>query len=126
MDAKLKDLWLKALRSGEYAQADGMLKSGDGYCCLGVLCHVAKEAGVAPDGMISEGGDYMVCRWYDDEDSAPRSSKADIPPGTFGLDDGVIAGAIDRNDGRGPFNIHSFPEIADWLETAVPTDEPKA
>lgn len=29
-----------ALRSGEYKQIKGQLKSGDGFCCLGVACDI--------------------------------------------------------------------------------------
>lgn len=34
--------WLQALRSGKYAQGDGLLYDHllNTYCCLGVLCHV--------------------------------------------------------------------------------------
>ncbi len=37
--------WVKALRSGKYAQADGSLKvedryTGSSYCCLGVLADI--------------------------------------------------------------------------------------
>ena len=34
--------WIKALRSGEYAQCDSVLYSGetDQYCCLGVACRI--------------------------------------------------------------------------------------
>lgn len=39
--------WVEALRSGEYGQTKAALRSvaGDkvGYCCLGVLCELAKE-----------------------------------------------------------------------------------
>lgn len=46
MDKKLKTKWLKALRSGKYAQGDSFLKLRDGkvtkYCCLGVLCEVGR------------------------------------------------------------------------------------
>jgi hypothetical protein len=31
------DLWLNALRSGEYKQGKGYLFDGTGFCCLGVL-----------------------------------------------------------------------------------------
>lgn len=37
MKKKIKDRWLKALRSRKYKQAVGKLKDGDSYCCLGVL-----------------------------------------------------------------------------------------
>ena len=42
MDKELKAKWVKALRSGEYAQGTGQLRDGDSYCCLGVLCEIAK------------------------------------------------------------------------------------
>ena len=38
-------LWVAALRSGEYEQAQGQLWSGDGFCCLGVLCDLAARDG---------------------------------------------------------------------------------
>lgn len=37
MNPKVKSKWVKALRSGKYKQDKGTLKSGKGYCCLGVL-----------------------------------------------------------------------------------------
>lgn len=46
MDAKLKNKWIKALRSGKFKQ--GLLKlvsSDKKYCCLGVLCVVGKFRG---------------------------------------------------------------------------------
>lgn len=46
MNSEAKKLWLKALRSGEYSQVRGQLQSDEGYCCLGVACDVAVDAGV--------------------------------------------------------------------------------
>ena len=48
MDQRVKQLWVDALRSGEYKQGRDALKINDGqgerYCCLGVLCDLyAKE-----------------------------------------------------------------------------------
>jgi len=34
--------WLKALRSGDYKQGRGSLCNKNKYCCLGVLCEIAK------------------------------------------------------------------------------------
>jgi hypothetical protein len=43
MDKRIKGLWLKALRSGEYKQGREYLNN-NGFCCLGVLCDLyAKE-----------------------------------------------------------------------------------
>ncbi len=37
----VKKLWIKALRSGEYKQDTGSLKtSSNGFCCLGVLTDI--------------------------------------------------------------------------------------
>ena len=32
--------WMKALRSGKYKQARGMLEKSYGFCCLGVACEI--------------------------------------------------------------------------------------
>lgn len=37
--------WVKALRSGEYKQIQGLLKDDSGFCCLGVLCDLAMKDG---------------------------------------------------------------------------------
>lgn len=44
MDKKLKAKWVKALRSGKYKQCTSELYDSEAreYCCLGVLCVVAK------------------------------------------------------------------------------------
>lgn len=45
---EIKAQWLHALRSGEYAQGQGHLRTDeDKFCCLGVLTDLAVEAGVA-------------------------------------------------------------------------------
>lgn len=38
MNERVKRLWLKALRSGEYKRGTAYLKNGNRFCCLGVLC----------------------------------------------------------------------------------------
>lgn len=45
IEAKTKDAWLEALRSGDYDQGTGVLYSEErnSYCCLGVLCAVLGE-----------------------------------------------------------------------------------
>ena len=46
MKKDIKDEWVRRLRSGDYEQGQGYLRFGDKYCCLGVLCDMAVEAGV--------------------------------------------------------------------------------
>lgn len=38
MNQRVKELWVKALRSGKYRQTKSALHTDAGYCCLGVLC----------------------------------------------------------------------------------------
>ena len=46
MNQQIKEKWLNALRSGEYSQTRGFLRTIEGFCCLGVLCDLyAKETG---------------------------------------------------------------------------------
>ena len=43
MNSIIKETWLKALRSGQYEQTTSMLKKGNNFCCLGVLCDLYAE-----------------------------------------------------------------------------------
>ena len=66
MPKKLLAKWLKALRSGEYKQAYGTLYNPKscGFCCLGVLQHVASNGSVEGDFY----GDYYglpTRKWLD-------------------------------------------------------------
>lgn len=40
MNPEVKQKWTTALLSGEYEQGKECLRSGDSYCCLGVLCDI--------------------------------------------------------------------------------------
>lgn len=43
MDARIKQLWIDALRSGEYKQGQNRLRLRDEFCCLGVLCDLHQK-----------------------------------------------------------------------------------
>ncbi len=53
MNKRIKKLWLKALRSGQYKQTQGTLRrkltesKGYSYCCLGVLEDIRVQQGAA-------------------------------------------------------------------------------
>jgi hypothetical protein len=60
MKEDIKAQWLTALRSGEYKQGKGFLKSiiesnEPRYCCLGVLCELAEKAGVTTQDPLFKG-----------------------------------------------------------------------
>lgn len=47
MNQEIKAKWVAALRSGEYKQGKTYLQNRDNtFCCLGVLCDLARKAGV--------------------------------------------------------------------------------
>lgn len=52
MNADIKAEWVNRLRSGEYEQGRSRLRTGDKYCCLGVLCEIAVENGVIPEPTV--------------------------------------------------------------------------
>lgn len=71
MNQEVKELWLSALRSGEYAQGKSLLHKSfpndpdkaDEFCCLGVLCSLAVK-----NGVISEDDLTIISTGNDDED----------------------------------------------------------
>ena len=67
MNPEIRAQWCAALRSGEYRQAQGQLRRGDGHCCLGVLTDLAMRAGV---------GSHL--RWGDEDDSG-LSVEGELP-----------------------------------------------
>ena len=105
MDEKLKKRWVKALRSGEYEQGRGQLRTWDGrFCCLGVLCNLIDNTAWDP---ISH-------KWKDRELSLTDTGKAPLYDMLDELDMSREAHEylINMNDDQEA----SFKEIADWIE----------
>ena len=67
MNPDIKKQWVSALRSGKYRQGRKVLHSSyNTYCCLGVLCELARESGVKIDYV--EGYEGALPRiFYDNE-----------------------------------------------------------
>jgi hypothetical protein len=71
MNTQIKQKWIDALRSGKYEQGSEKLRSGTGYCCLGVLCdlysqeHNVKWEFIGNEETNLQPMDY----WYFDGDS---------------------------------------------------------
>ena len=99
MDAKIKRLWVKALRSGKYRQARETLRKGNGsMCCLGVLCEI-------------QGID-----WRTSVDRGMALSTTDIPRKfNAGLREYQRNTLGNLNDGTEKIRKHSFREIADYI-----------
>lgn len=98
MDADLKAKWVAALRSDDYEQARGRLRTTSGeYCCLGVLCDIT-----APAKWHKEADGT----WHFGDDDSWSSPPTDLLPTL------KANSLIDLNDDDGK----TFPEIADWIE----------
>lgn len=101
MFKELKDEWVKALRSGKYKQGRGKLyqKLDDSFCCLGVLCDVAKVE------LDPEGGNALV----------DNNTGYELIGVLLGYESNVFYGMND-------FEHKSFIEIADYIEKEVPEE----
>lgn len=116
MNADVKKAWLEALRSGEHQKGISRLRQGGKYCCLGVLCDLAAQAGhgrwrfadsfddfVDGDEVVSTALPDSVVEWAGLDERSPRV-------------DGIPL--VDLNDGSAyrPVRPHTFAEIADLIE----------
>ena len=101
MDKTIKQLWIKALRSGKYQQGQTILRSLDNkFCCLGVLCD------------ILESNNWKRNHFY----YAIRDNSATLP------DDTQDRCKIDRYSTGTLMQLNDrekadFNQIADWIET---------
>ena len=104
MNKKLKDKWIKALRSGEYEQGTMRLvtagKRYDEFCCLGVLADVAG----------AEWNEYMEPCIGDEV----VGSQGRLDLGYFKLPGKVEEHLVNMND-----TGKSFKQIANWIEKNV-------
>lgn len=107
MNQRIKNLWIKALRSGKFRQAKGKMRVGRGnniaYCCLGVLEQIrCNEKGV---GFTSNGGlpSKATKKWAELYTRDPI-----LEPG---LEPGLGTSASEMNDADKKFSY-----IADRIE----------
>ncbi len=62
MNPEVKELWVSALRSGDFSQGKNLLhktfpndpEKADEYCCLGVLCAIAVQNGVISEEDVTK------------------------------------------------------------------------
>lgn len=125
MNAEVKTLWVTALRSGEYQQTTGKLRSQLSllqmadlvrYCCLGVLCD--RHRILHPDNSWEQIEDRQllpefsknnqVFTYLDYYTTLPEDVRV-----WAGLDERMILKLIDLNDDR----VYNFVQIAEVIET---------
>lgn len=107
MNRERVQLWVDALRSGEYVQGADYLRDSGKHCCLGVAMEVALKHGAVlpPHHFVSWGKEVMndwAADWYEGLENDP----------TLILADGREQAASHCNDVLGL----TFAEIADGIE----------
>lgn len=118
MEKALKEKWLKALRSGQYKQTIGALKTqsknGDcRYCCLGVLCDVSGEGKwVEGDWIKSPPRKHLGYTFGDVTMTGALSPD-------FSKRHGITLRTPDLLIEMNDLNCMSFKKIADWIETNI-------
>lgn len=75
MNPQVKQLWVDALRSGDYSQGKGHLNKDGKFCCLGVLCDLAVKAGV--DVVITDEDEESQHFVYQDADTFDELADTD-------------------------------------------------
>ena len=60
MKPEIKQKWVSALRSGDYEQGSNWLYSGQGYCCLGVLCDIYAKENKESWQILDEDGELIT------------------------------------------------------------------
>lgn len=102
MDSKIKEAWLKALRSGEYQQGRHRLRNEDDcFCALGVLCDI-----LDPSGWLKSDGGAIL---FQDYSTMSLSLKMKDYIGLNGIQTDHIM-SLNDIDGK------SFEDIADYVE----------
>jgi hypothetical protein len=117
MTKKMKNKWLKALRSGNYKQGQETLCSTINdkreYCCLGVLCRIAGLPEVKLDF------DNEIEFHMPDKSSCDAKELNSDMRKFFGITKRQMEILIEKNDDE----QLSFKEIANWIEKNIKVKE---
>lgn len=113
MDPTFKKQWIVALRSGEYEQTDGVLRSRDGrYCCMGVAANLLNPEGWQERSMTDDAS-YQQCIGFQNSSDIKVTSGSleDETLVSLGLTYGQQETLIAKNDAG-----ETFLDIADYIE----------
>lgn len=121
MKKKIADKWVEALRSGKYQQGRFRLNEDGNFCCLGVLCEIAVEEGIAKKFISTDRKGTRIYGYSSGDDGFPEYTAPDSEimkwsglktnSGSVMTSDGAMS-LVSLNDNRG----YSFSQIADFIE----------
>jgi hypothetical protein len=101
--------WVEALESNQYEQGVYVLHEGNEFCCLGVLCELARIHGIVREVEIRDGQDgFPPLYRYDDQEVFLPDSVRDWS-GLHNKND--LWNLVDMNDS----GEYSFTEIAQYI-----------
>jgi hypothetical protein len=104
MKKEILEKWIETLRSGEYQQGNGKLRSGKHYCCLGVLCEAA--------GMEKSQDYISVFKLPDGQDTTGTGTLGTAALKYLGMAFHTQETLIALNDDQ----RLNFDQIAQWIE----------
>jgi hypothetical protein len=142
MRPEIKERWLAALRSDQYEQGTGRLgmRGTDGqekFCCLGVLCELARQDGAIKRDELASGNPNVAAYTYSGYSSDLPTAVIRWAWGGLGRKAGTIAqlrdpmimlqrdgdgerfGAPTRLSGLNDCHRYNFHQIADIIEAQL-------
>lgn len=129
MNKDVKKLWVDALRSGEYSQCKNALHTSDNqYCCLGVLCALAVQAGIiSPPTLEKPLFDDMEHTNYCYDEHTTELPEAVMKWAGLTSSDGdeVAIGmrVVNDNDNGGETEVDYLDDLASHNDTGKTFDE---
>jgi hypothetical protein len=127
VDPEIKTRWLEALRSGHYRQGKHKLRKpghratpfasrrDPEFCCLGVLCELAVEAGVVERKLANVGTDVDKVYWYHD----PGSPTVDRSSSTLPLVVRDWAGLADCDPPVVGHKLSYWNDVGEWKFNSI-------
>ena len=120
MNKKVKKLWLKALRSGEYEQGREYLvttsNTYDKFCCLGVLCDIYARTHKSSKGFTEGPWDRKTLNFEDASFIKGTCMNSTIQENSKVGIWSDIGPYCDELTYMNDEDKKSFLEIADWIE----------
>lgn len=123
MKKEIADKWIAALESGKYKQGRSSLRFNNEFCCLGVLCELAVEAGVITEAKRILNGQSLLY-YYDDCNASYLPSAVRDWAGMYHIA-GIFNNEVNDDDRYLPSLTRlnddgvSFVEIADVIRKNV-------
>lgn len=117
MNERVKKLWLKELRSGEWKQGQGaLMNDADEACCLGVLCDIAIREGVVKPWKLNVTSFWNKRQWEVDKAFETLPPKVQHWAGLTSDNPVIDTGTMNENLAAINDGGASFKRIADLIE----------